>query len=197
MAIGGVAVLGYVLLSSVDSDNPTHTFDVTDKAVEDGQSIGDHMKEQPPTLSISGTLLGDDAWTKLARIRQYQHNRELITYTNRTVYSNMAVTSVSTVHDGSVANGLKFNITLRRVRRAALQTVQLTSVPRAVATKAQPQQNAGTQQPRQTAKQSNNKDSDIRLNFISLNYVGGGQGGRSAISGDAVFGPQLLPDLIR
>jgi len=175
--IGGVAVLGDVLLSHVTSDNPSHVFQVTDKAVEDGQSIADHMKERPASLTISGTILGPDAWPRLARIRQYQTNRELVTYTNRTIYSSMAVTNVNTVHGGATANGLSFNITLRHVRRARPATVQLTSVPPAVATKAAVPQNAGTQQIRDTDKQSNNKNSDERLAAISSGFRGGGIGG--------------------
>jgi hypothetical protein len=172
--IGGVAVLGEVLLSHVDADNPTHSFEVTDKAVEDGRSIADHMKERPPTLSISGTILGEDAWPRLARIRKYQTDKELVTYTNRTIYSGMAITNVDTSHSGATANGLRFNITLKHVRRAAPAVVELTAVPPALATKAAPTQNAGTRQPQSTSRQA---DDNARLLAVADTYRGGGAGG--------------------
>ncbi|MCL2415790.1 MAG: hypothetical protein FWD01_03150 [Defluviitaleaceae bacterium] len=172
-----VAVLGDVLLSAVTSETVTHSSEVTDKAVEDGQDIADHMKEKPDTVSISGVIVGENAWTALARIRQMRNQRELVTYTNRNIFTSMAITNINTDHDKTIAGGCKFNITLKHVRRAVPSVVQLTSVLPAVATKAAPSQNAGTQQPRRTNKQSNNKASDLRLAAASRGFRGGSVGG--------------------
>jgi len=177
LAIGGVAVLQDVLLDVVEADKPTRTFNVTNKAVEDGANISDHMKEQPTTLSISGLIAGSDAWTRLSRIIRYQRDKQLITYTNRVVHSNMAITKIDTNHGADTANGVEFTIQMRRVRRARPQQAHVTNVPPAVATKAQPGQNAGTQQAQATAKQSNNKESDAKLNNIASGFSGGGAGG--------------------
>ena len=175
--IGGIALLGDVLLSAVTKETVTHSSEVTDKAVEDGGNIADHMKERPDTVSISGVCVGDDAWPRLARIRKMRTERQLVTYTNRNIFTSMAVTSINTDHDTTIAGGFKFDITLRHIRRATPAVAQLTSVPPAVATKAAPAQNAGTQQPRNTNKQANNKDSDARLNSLSGGFRGGGAGG--------------------
>jgi hypothetical protein len=175
--IGGVALLGDVLLSAVTSETVTHTSEVTDKAVEDGGNIADHMKERPDTVAISGVCVGDDAWPRLARIRKMRTERQLVTYTNRNIFTSMSVTSINTDHDSTVAGGFKFDITLKHVRRATPAVAQLTSVPAPVATKAAPAQNAGSQQPRTTGKQSNNKESDAAIAAIANNFRGAGLGG--------------------
>jgi len=176
MAVQPIAVLGGVLLDAVKSDRPTHAFDVTEKGIEDGSSIADHMKERPPVLPISGVIVGPDAWPRLNRIRQMQSDRQLVTYANRVIYRNMAIVSISTEHDATIGNGCKFNITLRRVRRVASQQVQVSS-PTPMATKAMQPQNAGTQQVRSTGKQSNNKAADSILSNRGGGFNGGGAGG--------------------
>jgi len=175
--VNPVAVLGDVLLDVVESDVPTHAYDVTEKAVEDRANISDHMKERPPLLSISGVIVGPDAWTRFMRIRQYQQNRELVTYANRVIYSNMAIANINTEHDAKHGNGMKFYIELKQLRRAAPQQVQITDVPPAVATGASWMRNGGTQQAQDTDKQADNKESDERLATISAGYYGGGRGG--------------------
>jgi len=177
VSIGPVAVLQDVLLDMVESDNPSHTYDVTSKAVEDGANISDHMHERPTTLSISGYILGPDAMTRLSRIRQHQRGRRLVTYTNRVIHTNMAITNINTRHGSAEANGLYFTIQLKHVRRATPQQAQITSVPPSTASKASPAGNAGTKQPQQTPKQSNNKAADFRMADRASVYSGGGAGG--------------------
>ena len=177
MAIGPVAVLQDVLLDVVESDNPGRRYEVTSKAVEDGANISDHMHERPTTLSISGYILGSDALTRLSRIVSHQRGRRLVSYTNRVIHTNMAITSIKSRHSGTEANGLYFTIQLKHVRRATPQQAQITSVPPAAATKAAPAGNAGTQQPRQTPKQANNKAADFRIADRVSAYSGGGIGG--------------------
>jgi hypothetical protein len=183
VAIGGVAVLGDVLLDIVETDKPKRAYDVTSKAVEDGVNISDHMHERPTTLSISGMILGNDAWTRFQRIIRYQQNRQLITYTNRVIHSNMAITNIDTTHGGDTSNGLKFTIHMKHVRRARPQQAQITNVPPTVVSKAQVGQNAGTRQPEQTDKKAGDKISDARLAYLSNDFSGGGTGGGRGTGG--------------
>ena len=74
----------------------------------------------------------------------------------------MAIISINTVHDADIGNGFRFDIQLRRVRRATAHEVQVDA-PASVATKATPPQNAGTQQVQTTYKQANNKAADQRI----------------------------------
>ena len=167
MSVGGVAVLGSVLLDAVDPDNPNHTAVITSKPVEDGRDIADHMKLNPVELNITGVITGPDAWPRLARIRAYQDNSELVTYTNRVIYSNMAITGINTEHAADIAGGLRFTITMKHARTARPVRVQV-SLPAPAATKAAPAGNAGTQQVRPTGKTANNKAVDTRMAAIAV-----------------------------
>ncbi|MCL2617914.1 MAG: hypothetical protein FWD98_02550 [Defluviitaleaceae bacterium] len=171
MAIAPVAVLEDVLLDVVEADNPSRTYDVTDKAVEGGANISDHMHERPTTLTISGVIVGADASTRLSRIIRYQTNRQLVSYTNRVIHTNMAITNIDTNHGRKIANGLSFRIRMKHVRRAAPMFAEITGVPPSVATKAAHTQHAGTQQLAQTDKQANNKEADARLAYKSRNWA--------------------------
>ena len=55
------ALLGDIELSVVTSDDPTSDVEVTEKPVERGQDVSDHVKKKPETLAISGVVVGDDA----------------------------------------------------------------------------------------------------------------------------------------
>lgn len=59
------ALLGDIELTVVISDEPTSEVEVTEKPVERGQDVADHVKKKPDTLSISGVVVGDDAASKL------------------------------------------------------------------------------------------------------------------------------------
>lgn len=154
MAITPVATLGDVLLDMVEADNPSHTYEITDRAVEEGENVSDHMKAQPVTLSISGVVVGDDAWPRLQRLRQYQENCELVTYVNRVIYTNMAIESIETSHGVDIANGFSFDIQLKRIKKASPKEIQITKVPPAVQTKAKKTKNAGTKQSAKTGKKT-------------------------------------------
>ena len=177
MSIGPVAVLQDVLLDVVESDNPSHSYEVTSKAVEEGVNIADHMHEKPITLSISGYILGSDALTRLSRIVRHQRGRRLVSYTNRVTHRNMAITNIESRHSGAEANGLYFTIQMKHVRVATPAQARITRVPPAVASKAAPAGNAGTKQLQKTPKQSNNKAADFRMIDRASVYGGGGSGG--------------------
>lgn len=171
MPIGAVATLGDVLLDTVEADNPSHNYEVTEKAVEEGENVSDHMKAQPATLSITGIVVGDDASTRLERIKKYQADRELVTYTNRVIYSNMAVENIGTSHSRDIANGFSFDIQLKQVRIAASKEIQITNVPPAVATKASKTKNAGSKQTKKTGKELSQ---EIRDFSADINLGDGG-----------------------
>lgn len=163
MAIGAIAALGDVLLDAVDADNPSHPYEITDKAVEEGENVSDHMKAQPVMLSISGVVVGDDAWPRLQRIRQYQKDRELLTYTNRVIYDHMAIQDINTSHSRDIANGFSFEIVMKRVRIATPKEIQITNVPPAVQTKAKSKKNSGTKQTKKTKKQDSAKELSSKI----------------------------------
>lgn len=140
------AILGGIELSVVDSDDPNRSVDVTEKPVESGQDIADHVKQKPDSISISGVVVGDDAWSKLKKLKDLMKKGELLTYTNRIVYSDVVIEKLNTSHNVSTRNGYEFSITLKQVRVATAKEASVTAGGKAAGTKTKKVSNAGTKQ---------------------------------------------------
>lgn len=148
------ALLGDVELSVVHSDDPTSDVEVTEKPVERGQDVSDHVKQKPETLAISGVVVGDDASSKLSKLKEYQRTGKLLTYIHRVWYGNVVIESLNTRHGGNVANGFEFDMTLKRVRIAVPKEVAITNLSTAAATKVKPVTNAGRKQPQKKQEEN-------------------------------------------
>lgn len=140
------AKLGDIEISVVIADEPTSDVEVTEKPVERGQDVSDHVKQKPETLAISGAIVGDDASSKLSKLKEYQRTGKLVTYIHRVWYGNVVIESLNTRHGGNVANGFEFDMTLKRVRIAVPQEVAITALSSPAATAVKPVTNAGTKQ---------------------------------------------------
>lgn len=138
------AKLGDVELNVVESETPDYSNDITDNPVESGVDVSDHVRPHPPSLSISGTITGDDAGQKVVILRQYSNTGQLLRYVGRNIFENVVIERLSTTHDVEVRHGFKFNITLKQVRIATKEEVQ---IPVSVAKPAvSPKKNIGKQQ---------------------------------------------------
>ncbi len=141
------AMLGDVELSVVLSDEPTADVEVTEKPVERGQDVSDHVKKKPEVLNISGVVVGDDAAAKLSKLKEYQRTGKLLTYINRVWYTNVVIESLNTRHGTAVRNGFEFDMTLKLVRIAVPKEVAITNLPPPAASATKKVINAGTKQP--------------------------------------------------
>lgn len=148
------ALLGDIGLTAVISDDPTSDVEVTEKPVERGQDVSDHVKKKPETLNISGVVVGDDASSKLNKIKEYQRTGKLLTYIHRVWYENVVIESLNTRHGANVANGFEFDMVLKLVRIAVPKEIAITNLSPPVATRTKQTTNAGTKQP-QVAATSN------------------------------------------
>lgn len=169
-----LALLGDVKLSIVFSDDPTSSVEVTEKPVERGQDVADHVKKKPDTLSISGAIVGDDAASKLNKLKEYQRAGKLLFYINRVWWENVVIESLNTRHGTNIANGFEFDIVLKTVRIAVAKEVALTSLSPPAATKVKPVANAGQ---KQVAKTMSNADVG-RLMRGDYNYLSNADVGR-------------------
>lgn len=149
------AKLGDVIFSVVKSESVTLNAEVTDKSVESGQDIADHMKPKPPIIAITGVVTGPDAGSKLQRIKKYQSDGELLRYIGRNAYKDMVIEGLETDHGASIRNGFGFSLTLKRVKIATAKKVEIkvanpvTKAPDSKTnTQVKPKTNKGKQQPR-------------------------------------------------
>jgi len=143
------AILGDVEFSVVEQDDISISAEITDKSVESGQDVSDHVKPKPDILSIKGIIVGPDASKKWETLKQYNRTGELLTYINRVIYGNMAIQDFHPVHGKDIANGYKFSMTLKQVRIAEPREIVITNIPPKVQTKTKEVQKAGRKQPQE------------------------------------------------
>lgn len=60
-----------IIMDAVVDESPSNTAEVTDKPVEKGEDISDHMKIKPYIVRLQGSIV-NDAPSKLELLRTYQ-----------------------------------------------------------------------------------------------------------------------------
>jgi len=123
------AILGEVEFSAVEKEDPVNSVEVTEKPVERGQDVADHVRPKPVSVSISGVVVGPDAAQKLEKLKQYQRTGQLLTYIGRNLYTNMVIEHFDTSHGKNVANGFSFSMVLKHIRIATAREVAIKNVP--------------------------------------------------------------------
>ena len=123
-----------VIFSINTGETITDTNQVTDFPVEDRNNIVDNIDPNPRIISFSGIIVGEDAERKLNTLRMYQRNGEILSYTGRNIIPNVVIESLSTIHDNTIRSGFKFEISLKEIQTAEIQTtlIDFSIVPRPV-----------------------------------------------------------------
>lgn len=122
-----MAALGELVFDVVSEEQPSFTNTVTDRPVESGADISDHIRHQPITLSIRAVFSGDSAMDKYDELIDMRDSEELYAYSGGLgTYVNLAVENVSPMKNASYGDGYECNITLKQVRIVELQTVDIT-----------------------------------------------------------------------
>ena len=140
--------LGDVEFDVIESENPKDSATVTDKPVESGQDVSDHVKQNPSIINLRGQMT-EDAAGKLQVLRKYQKEGTLLKYVGRNVYPNMVIEEIDREHDARNRLGFQFNIKLKQVRIATAKEVEINIASPKDATKVKPVTNKGKQQPKQ------------------------------------------------
>ena len=141
--------LGDIEFNVVSDERPQLQNEITDRPVEDLGSVVDHINNRPLIFSIEGYVT-DNAFEKLQRLNEYVQNKEILTYVGRNQISRVAIESLSRQHNNSVSNGFSFSMTLKQIRVATFETVQIIApdpaIPRiATATQTKDVSNKGIQ----------------------------------------------------
>ena len=116
--------LGEVLMDAVVNENPTMSAEVTSHSVEKGEEVADHMKENPFTVILDGSIV-DDAPAKIATLRRYLKEKKIVKYVGRNIFTDVVVTKIDSKHNADNAYGFDYNITLKHVRIAKPETFNL------------------------------------------------------------------------
>lgn len=149
------AILGEVEFSVTEEESPELNNEITERTVERGTDIVDHIRHRPLTLAVSGVVVGDDAPQKLAKLREYARKGEVLRYVGRNIFANMVIQSFPTSHTHRIRNGFSFRMELKEVRFAVPQVVPFAAPDpvraapagaAGTAAQAKPVENKGTQQ---------------------------------------------------
>lgn len=163
------ATLGNVEFDVVENENILETSESTDHSVEQGQDVSDHVKHNPPILTITGVFVGKESSRKLQQLRKHRQDRDLLTYTGRNIFSNVVITAIDRNHNASNKYGLAFDITLKRIRITQAKNVSIKvanpktkKVNAKTTTKVKKVSNKGKQQPKtKVTTQRGNPRTDV------------------------------------
>lgn len=118
-----------VLVDAATSENPTFSNRVTDKPVEDGGSIADHVENQPTILPLECTITGQEgqsAEEKYERLLEITQNKEVVEVIGALqVYENMVIEEFNPAKDSAIENGFRCSITLKQIRIVEQETIQV------------------------------------------------------------------------
>lgn len=118
-------LLGDVEFDVIEEEAVEFINQPTEKPVEDGADIVDHVHKRPISLSIPG-IIGDDnpllARGKYETLKSYRNNRDLLIYVSEyEVLNNMVIERFMPRRNIGTGRGFAFNLTIKQIR-VALRT---------------------------------------------------------------------------
>ncbi|MGP1567988.1 MAG: phage baseplate protein [Peptoanaerobacter stomatis] len=117
--------IGDVEFSATTSEEVSYENEVTDRPVEDLGYISDHVKQRPVTFSITGVVVGTDAYAKLKILLSYRDSKHIYKYFGRNIMSNVLIQSLTTTHNKEVRNGFTFTMQCKIIKIAKSKIVKL------------------------------------------------------------------------
>lgn len=113
-----------VIMDAVVKESPSFDAEVTQKPVEKGEDISDHMQTKPYTIQLSGSMV-NDAPAKIQTLLSYQKEAKLLKYVGRGIYTDMVITKLETDHSTKNAKGFDYNMTISHVKIAKPETFEV------------------------------------------------------------------------
>jgi hypothetical protein len=118
--------LGDVDFNVISDERPNISNEITERPVEDLGGVVDHINNLPLIFSIDGYVTSN-AFQKLQELRRYAREKILLSYVGRNVITRVAIESLDTQHNSNIANGFAFTITLKQIRIAEIELVEIIS----------------------------------------------------------------------
>lgn len=129
----------------VESEEFDYGVEITEHVVEQGVNISDHVKPKGTTLSLTGEIVGTNAASTLAKLKQMQQNGTVCNYAGRASLSNCLISELHPGYAVDIWGGCSFTMTLKEIRTAG------TSYKKPAA-KSQATTKTGTQQVKKQSK---------------------------------------------
>ncbi len=120
----GKAFLGDVQML-VDSESLEMINEITEKPVEQGQEVAEHVRRLPTTISLSGVIAGEEASERFEKLQEYRDEAEVISFVGRQVLDDLVIQSFSPTEDNQILDGFRFTIVLKQIRRAEVRREEI------------------------------------------------------------------------
>lgn len=117
--------IGDVEINVISSERIELANDVTDRPVENIGSVTDHVNPRPLVTRLSGVVTGEDAFQKLQTIRDYMRNKNIVRYVGRNAISRVVIEALTTDHNNTNAGGFYFDLSLKQIKIATIETVDI------------------------------------------------------------------------
>lgn len=121
--------LGDVYFNLVREETVNYENDVTDKPVEDGTSMIDHIDNKPITLNVTGAIFHRRVFPTyiVEGLREIATSKEIVEYIGAEYWGDVVVTNFSNTYNNDLKNGVEFNLTLQQVRVANKVTTNINT----------------------------------------------------------------------
>lgn len=121
------ALIGGVMIDVIDIETPEMNNEITDKPVENGSNVSDHIRQLPTVLQITGKVTGPNAPATLSKLRRFRDRGTLVTFVHRNVFTSMGIENFNTDHEKTNRQGFNFNMTLKQVRITTPRTAEVVA----------------------------------------------------------------------
>lgn len=162
-------LLGDVEIDVVEEEQLALENEVTEKAVERGADIADHVRQEPITLRLTVILAGDDWTQRYAQLRQMRDSGDIVDYAGALeIVSDVVIESLTPLKSAKVGNGVMIDIALKQVTLATPEVVTFGPDPVTQAEPPDEEEDAGEQQ-----LQEEETDEESQSLLVSVVQAGG------------------------
>lgn len=140
---------------TVQSESPNFPVIATEQPVEKDINLVDHVQAQARTISLNGVMVGEEAAKTRAYLIAAKDKGQIVSYVGRNAFKGI-ITSFSTGHEYTIADGFTFSMELREIRIAASSYVD--TLPPPIKAQAAPIVNSGTKQTKDKSSTAKPKD---------------------------------------
>lgn len=153
-------LLGDLLLEVVSEEAIDESNKITEKPVEKGADISDHIRQDPVKINLTATVAGDEAESLFLQLEEMRNAQEVFDYYGEQrgePYESMAIEKVTLTRNPNIANGHAISISLKQVRVVEQKTT-VANLGKDPATQKQPGAQSKQTKQKQTKTQSVNQN---------------------------------------
>ena len=132
--------LGELVFDVIVEEEIDDMSEITNKPIEQGGTVSDHVQKQPTYLNLQGAYTGTDAPEQLQKLLKMYYGGKPYKYVGRNAYDNVVIKKLRRRHNRDNRLGFDFEMTLQRVDIAKAETFEVKASPPKV--KPKPSNNA-------------------------------------------------------